>query len=428
MSFRKLLERYQRGEATPEEARKVEEELEKFSALNDYEYQQLEDFISERGEIPGNPVDKTNAAHQQSDELFVKKIKKEIKHYFVKVGITAGCIALVVALFTMFAMPRIVSAFYYDPGKIIKSGSKTSEGETDQMSLDMAVYSELCMPQTPRNSVTSEPEGYGKYQIKISNDIWYGDEKPQITGGRIVRGKLTLYDENTLKPLNGWNAFAWYQRESTQIPLTKQDQIEQKQWKKENPGEEGGLVHGRIEREYNEDSLKQLEDGKTYYAYVTLNNMMPYEEFYEFYQKQDPPLPGGWCAVKTMDAGEDGRSFETANLGFHMETGNNSSFNWDRDKYPNLFASMQDTKGAHSEKIAAAHFLDLMGYLQDQEDFLDMMAEDGTGDDLKSRLQQAESYVKEHGITVYGFAARVTKEQALKLIKQEEVYTVDVEN
>ena len=426
MSFKELLERYQKGEATPEEAHKVEEELEKFSAINDYAYQQLEDFIGESEETAEGVSEKSVKAEKEPDELFVKKIKKEIKRYFLKVGITAGCIALVVSLFTMLAMPRIVSAFYYDPGKSVKADSKESQRETNQMSLDMAVYSELYMPQTPRNCVTSQQEGYGKYQIKITSDVWYGDDEPQVTGGRIVRGKLTLYDNNALKPLSGVNFFGWYQRESAEIPLTQQDRSEQKQWKKENPGEEGNLVHGRIEREYNEDHLKQLDDRKYYCAYVTLNEMMSYEDFCKFYEKQE--LLGGWCAVKNMESGDDGTYFEPANLGFSLDPSSNSLLNWDQEAYPNLFSSTRDTKGVYSEEAAKAHFLDLLSYMRQQEDFLDLMDEDAAENGLRNRLEQTESYVKEHGITVYGFVARMTKAQAQKLLEQEEVYTVDVGN
>lgn len=86
----------------------------------------------------------------------------------------------------------------------------------------------------------------------------------------------------------------------------------------------------------SKDAIAEYNDNDWYLAYVSINDIVDYRDFIEWYQKlsDDKELEWGelWCAVHTEDA--DGYCVEP-NIGF-CPYPSGMSMNWDREKYPYL--------------------------------------------------------------------------------------------
>ena len=428
MNFKELLTGYREGSLSDDEKRMVEEELEKFDAINEFQCEQIERLVE------ANESEESESKNfKQDQEDFSEKIRAEIRKAFIKTGIIIGCAVIAMVLFIVLALPTVVSGFYYDPGKsVVKSGASDEEIEVNRMSLDIAVYTELRLPEVRRNYVAVDKNGYGNYDIRITKDVWFEGEDTGDISGKVVRNKLKLYNTSALS-LMPQNEFAWYQRESTEVPLTEQDKQEAREWAEENPEQDGSIVHGAVERDGSREIIDGLEDNKNYYAYITLNEMMDYEDFYRYYSTHEN-LSDGWCAVKTEDI-EDEESFFPDNVGFVFDASSGTMMDWDREKYPNLFLydySKEDVDGESRETKASdssavkAHFTDMLEYMSEQSEFTEMMEGDRTDSPYSEELERIKNYVEKEGIRVYGFVARADKQTLSELLDESEIYSIDV--
>lgn len=427
MTYRELLELYKQGKLEEKKRKEVEEEIEKQEAISDY-------LFREEG-IPGLDELENMSAYPESGEeddmeaRFVKMVNSSIRRAFLKMGAAVGAVVLAVVLAVIFILPKAVSVFYYDPGKVVaKTALGDSVNTTNQMSRDMAVYTELLVPGYGRDNVIVDDRGYGNYDICISQSISYGQNFSRRfynVSGKIEKGKLTLYDTNYFVPMAG-NQFDWFQRENADLSLRELDEKEKQDMEL---GENEYLVHGAALKEDMKENLAKMNDNEYYLAYITLNEMMEYEDFIKFYQQQED-LGYGWCAVKVNDSADfpDGQSFRPENLGFYCDLVFGTSCGWDKEKYSNLllWENMEEgsfqkcEKGLQKEAFVKEHFISLLRYMADQKAFCKMMNAD-------QDFSGAAEYVEKNGVKVYGFAAVVDKEALMKLSEMEEVYVIDAE-
>ena len=392
---------------------------------------------------------KTNSQEQK----FTLEIQKAIRKAFLKMGVTVGVIVLAVMLFVVFALPKVVDNMYYNPGKMVAEN-------TNQMSLDMAVYSELFLPGYNRDTVTVNAHGYGKYDINIAQNVSLNGRMTNVSG-KIEKGELYLYNNNILRRPVG-NCFAWFQ-----FPMGKGTRLS------DVYGEDSDIMSASGSVRQSNEALQQLSDNEKYVAYVTLDKMMPYEEFMAYLKKigADETLGQIWCAVctenavldsnntqsgdqseentdkksivqedtasNTIDADSDqelyANMFRESNMGFNYSFSSSTALNWDREKYPDLLLwdesvfSSEDgfqkrTEQLSDEKAMQTHFTSMLRYLADQKDFTSMMeAEMGDAE----QLEQAAHYVEKNGLIIYGFACVADKETLLELNEQQDIFLID---
>ena len=472
MTFREMLEKYKDGTLAEEERAALEREIEKYEAISDYlmETEEIPELAEVFGELDegvdngksdsrnqndrkrnsrnqndgkrnsGNQNDgnqngwKQDHTGKREDVQFVAVVNRSIRRAFRRLASAVLALTLAVVLFLQFCLPRIVSSFYYDPSKDAGAGQ-------NQMSMDLAVYSELFWPGRIRTQVNAESKGYGKYDISIPQTVSYNRSFTNVSG-EIVRGKLKLYDTNVLKAPTG-NCFAWFQAiGDLSRPLTEI-------WGDDDTVEIYNVCAAGT-RQQARETLESLSDTEKYIGCVSLNRMMDYEEFMEWLDGQEE-LGNVWCAVKTNDpaefideeTGSTEQIFRADNIGFVCDPAQSTAFIWDEERYPELFlwntplteeSGITGEKGSgwreaekklKTEENARQHFISLLTYMADQEEFLDMMQ---TGEGQREELLFAADYVRENGVTVYGFAAVMDKETALKLEEMEEVYEIYIED
>ena len=95
-----------------------------------------------------------------------------------------------------------------------------------------------------------------------------------------------------------------------------------------------------------------------------------------------------------------------------------------QDVFVNALMSLSDSDEASykREDVATKHFISMLNYMSDNEKFCRMMKTDENGFDPQSAVE----YVKDNGLTIYGFVTRADKDKLLELLNRDEIYTVYV--
>ena len=434
MTYRELLHLYKQGKLDTEKKKQVEAEIEKQDAISEFLYEEGEipDFSDlEKGEDCFNNLDDKNQKAEWQDskidgniekrqgnlqskreddfnEQFIKEIRHSIRKAFIKMGTIVGTVVLLLVFCAVFILPKAVSKFYYDPNE----AAGAYEGMiTTRMSLDLSVYSELFLPGNYRDQVNAVSRGYGEYDIVIPQTYtWTG--KFTSVSGRLVRGKLTLYDNNIL----GRPALMFY------LPG---DENAWEAWETDENGKETKVDTEARKQEsiqYSKEEISGYNDNDWYTAFVSINELMDYKDFIDWFEKLSDKkgLEWGnlWCAVHTEE--EEGYCSEP-NIGF-CPYASGSGMSWDKEKYPYL--SLLDNTDAYNEAEVTdadamqTHFTSMLSYIQDHDDILSMM---GQSNDYPEDYQNMIDYVKKNGLKIHGFAISTKKKTLLELYKEDVV-------
>ncbi len=391
MTYRKLLELYKEGKLDENRRKEVESEIEKQDAISEY--------LFEESKIPLlDELDEAETASEtEAHEKFISYVQKSIRRAFIKAGIITGTAVLAVVLLVIFVLPDFVSLFYYSPAKIIEE-----EYSINQMTLDMAVYTDMFMPGNYRDAVIAEDLGYGKYRIKIWQHQFV-DGKFENVDGIIERNRLILYDSDSLK-LPNFNIFVPGRERMNSLAVD---------------GETGELLGLNGTKAQADKAIEELDESKYYKVYVTFKDMMEYEKFYSWYEEADISGYYLWCAVGACN---DEGMIISPNMGFNIMPGG-TCFRWDKEKYPYL--SLTDLDGVVEDtgngEIMKTHFISMLSYLRDNDDIVKMM---NTGDvDFDSIIESVEK----DGLNIYGFFVAAQKEDILKLREQQEISYIATE-
>lgn len=420
MTFRERLEQYKQGGLDEAARRELEEAIDREDAILEY--------LSEREEIPA--LDDAGEAGPPRDEAlearFSAELSRRIRRAFTRLGLCVGAVLLALLLLTQFVLPHVVDWFYYDPGQIVAKLREEHEepqgvaylidAQTNRMSLDMAVYSELFLPGAYRENVEVMDRGYGEYDIVIVQNVGPTGLRLTDVAGHISKGRLMLYDANLFKPPVA-NALEW----GINMPDPARSLTEQI---RRPETDENGVTtcYAMGIAGYPEDArayLETLPDGQLYQGFVSLDRPMDYDSFYALLQREE--TGSVWCAVQLSE-----RPGYAVNWGFCTDYGNGGNLLcWDQNRYPLLkrppFATGEDLLTLKTGEQARQHLESLLRYWGDQKRFRAMM-----GDNAEDPAELLR-YLEEHGVWVYGFSLTADKETLLRLQDCPEVYSVAAE-
>lgn len=404
MTYRDLLKLYKTGALDEEKRREIEADIEKQDAISEYLFE--EDTVPGLEDFPVNPLATNSltpdaASSTQDEAAFLKTIRQTIRKTFLKMGIIVGTVVLAVTLFVIFALPHLVSRFYYNPGEVV--GAVTEWRNTDRMSLDIAVYTELFVPGYYRDTVISTDRGYGEYDIRI-NQTASVDGLFTNVSGVIKRNELILYDTNYLK-LPSSNVFL--RTESTPgLPLSTI------------------VIDGTVSPmgasgapEYAMKKLQNLNEDSYYLAYVTLEHLTDYDDFISWFQEKELLWGSVWCSVYAEDKHN---SMLLSNIGFSPYLSGSDMY-YDEERYPYLRLNGSDAYSMTSEDMKT-HFLSMLRYMRDNETFLEMITTaQGYGNPMNRAFDAMIQEIEDNGLWLNGFAMVAKKESILKLSEDEEV-------
>ena len=175
MRYHELIELYKAKELSEQERQRVEQDIERQEAISEYlferEEQEALEFGFDREESAQEEKDEhTDQKSDQKADEFTRRVNRAIRQAFIKMGAAVCAVTLVIVLLILFVLPEAVSMFYYDPGRIVGE-NEYGGGTTNQMSLDMAVYTELMVPGEYRYNVQVDDRGYGDYDITIYQNV-----------------------------------------------------------------------------------------------------------------------------------------------------------------------------------------------------------------------------------------------------------------
>lgn len=386
MKYSELLELYKTGKLPEEQAKKVEADIERHVAIGDYLFD--DEKIPELSDMFEDAEESKKVA---------KIVRDTVREAFIKLGVAVTAVILAIVLFIVFALPKVVDCFYYNPAKELGSF-------TEALSLDMAVYSELHMPTRFCEDAFVNSEGYGKYSLVLNP---YAIGYKGSVGGVINKNEITLYDPNFFdKPvLNNFDFYGlgmecgWYLTENSY--MTKEERLEV----------------------YKEN----LVDGEEYVIYVTLNEVMNYQEFVSTVEKLSvSPYWVGICAKNTDKNYSDKSYVSNYSTGFIYNT-SCRNLDFDKEKYPYLTQfSMAETVDIYSddpvpEDIMTTHVISMLEYMADQKQFCNVM------DLEKDNYLELATNIEEYGLNIYGYVDVVDKETVLRLLESDSVIYVTVE-
>lgn len=437
MRYHELIELYKAKELSEQERQRVEQDIERQEAISEYlferEEQEALEFGFDREESAQEEKDEhTDQKSDQKADEFTRRVNRAIRQAFIKMGAAVCAVTLVIVLLILFVLPEAVSMFYYDPGRIVGE-NEYGGGTTNQMSLDMAVYTELMVPGEYRYNVQVDDRGYGDYDITIYQNVSFTGTFTNVAG-RIERDNLQLYDVNQLRRPTG-NIFGWFQMEP-EDGKTLTELVES------GDGSSAYFFSAAGDRKQATETLNSLDENGLYYGYVTLDRLMPYEEYMTFMDEiinnDDLTVSDIWCAPITWREPatretDDIERLRLSNLGFYIDSGSGADVDWNREKYPDLVLwASGDESGSRRDEMeeqirdadrAAEHFAVMLDYMAEQEEFLEMMPDAET----PVNLSEAADYVRENGLTVYGFGCMANKETLLKINDMEGVYSIAAE-
>lgn len=131
MNYKELFEKYKNGIANEEEKRIVEEELEKYEAIEEY----LSQIIDEKS-VKAEDFDILEDNKEETSKL-IKDVKKRLR----KVGFTSAIIVIVFLIVVFYGLPEIIDLFYYDPTNVSSANSYyTADSVGNIYNTDFLIY------------------------------------------------------------------------------------------------------------------------------------------------------------------------------------------------------------------------------------------------------------------------------------------------
>lgn len=235
----------------------MEQALEAFEAINDYLSEQLEQLEEEPSLALSSQQDPL------SDTALLRMVKRSIRTAFLKLGAGVLAVTLAVVLFLQFGLSPLMDRLFYNPAAPLGEFS-------DQMSLDMAVYTNLRLPLGKRDTVNSTSLGYGRYSLTMPVSHYFSSmQKPATVAGELNRNRLTLFDVDALqKP--AINLFAAYGGENSWV----------------------------VDREYARELLENLEEGVYYKAYLSFEEDITFRSTKPLRSRSAFPAGSGFAPAR----------------------------------------------------------------------------------------------------------------------------------
>ena len=393
MTYREKLELYKQGKLPEPEREQVKHDIDRHEAIGEY----LLDEIELPGLDPASPL--PGSEEQQEDaQRLTSQINASIRKAFVKCGVIVGAAVLAIVLFSTLALPRIVDCFYYDPAKSV--GEPDENGyRSNRLSLELGVYSELCLPAAYREVAQVERRGFGRYDLILPNNYGGG-----TVVGSLERNRLTYYVPDSLL-MPAANVF-----------YPELADTECRAWELWKPS----MREARL-------MLNELPEGQNYVAYCTLDGVMSYSELIEWMTRHQVDVR--WAALCYKVPAEQaeyyrGASYCMCGIARHvgmMVRSSCSEQTFDAEKYPLLTAfSLNRTAEENwipSAEAAKRHVASMFRYVDDNPDFFNW---NGLITD-EHWYQNMARRVEEDGLLFYGFVTVGIKEELLRIADVEHI-------
>lgn len=372
MTYHELLERFKNDQLDKEQKKQVEADIEKHEAISDYLLEAADIPELEELSLTEPADDATLPKEAEQSEQFAKEIKAYITRAFAKAGIIVGACVLAIVLFVILALPKVMDWFYYNPAKVVDIDEYGIE--TNQISQDISIYSEMFLPGMYQDQVFCEPEGYGSYNIYLSGSYQSTfsfsspDSNTGSSAGKVVRNKLTLYNPTTLFE-SITSPYYLYQKD---VATLKGDTT---------------VTEGR--KIFNSMLAEELDDEHVYRVDITFNKVLSYNVV--GHQRLDDV----WYPLCWKNENGEFENVKEISIGFADHYGYSTKITESDDDY-------NDSNNFYRKTLAVSNMLQ---YINDNQTFSlfadahELLADAGLPKDYYAQIAQN---IEEHGLYVYG--------------------------
>lgn len=375
MKFEERLEKYQMGLLNDDDKAKIEEEIEKYKAIEVYlmneEPSDMANIIKSYKGTSDKKEYIPNSDTIDNEVLFSKKIQRNVNKRFFKMGIIIALILIFFYIATMYVLPNAISLFYYNPQH------HSDDTFYEDIYYDLKAITYLTEPGYESGFVNVEKQGYGKYKLLVfyKNLFTYEDE---LAEEYIIKN---AHFGTRIKDFYGFDK-----------PIS-QFYDNQTEFAKDR------FMYG--DKAENLSYLGKLSPVAYVATYVIFSEDISLIQLEEF-QREYPKLQFSWVNVKTNDENDTDKSY----LGFSPNV--NSSYG-DKilfDKFPyfqlNDWHYDQDafTQSYPWSVGYAEHFKALLSYVANRGSAIDQL-------DFEKRItssiaEKALEYINTNGISLQG--------------------------
>lgn len=368
MNYKDLFRRYRDGQANDEEKLIIEQEIERYEAV--------EEFLSEL--IDEEIYDGWNTSSSEHQEEETNKLKKSINKRLRKVVITSVLIVVALYIGIFHVVSPLVDSLYYNP-------IKATVGKSDNdISFDIYAISELNMPGISPSTVFVDKQGFGKYNVMYSyRDVFTGENynvNQIIKRGRIESSQRDLIlNSNMFQGIRYPNAY-----DDSYTEDRKQNVI---------------------------NHLNELNPVSYVSLGITFHNDLTMDELYKL-ELAYPEIEFEWAGIRT-DSSND-RNNQLIGIQLLNSNGGTALLGNEQilEKYPAFFildwlvnpVGTKDRSTAMEAQAYEQHYMSLLKYLIDREDAIDVLEyRPDKNEFYKSALEYAEDYgIQSYGVLVFG--------------------------
>lgn len=380
MSFKDLLDKYNNGNASEEEIKLIEEELDKHEAI--------EEYLSESYNI-GFEKDYLQVSTNNETTFVKRSVNKKLR----KVIIASVSIVFIILFATYFIFSPIVSSFYYNPSQ------KTVGKEQDDLYFDLRVFTELNLPGYAIGTVRSEKLGFGEYNIYFERLNLFNRQSKEIDAKIKRNFKIGNYQE--FFPFN----------------------IAEFRDRQPNPS---NVVEVQNEKVIN--YIKKLNPVSYVSSYIILKDDIGVKKFDELIQKYNDKISFNWAGVR--NASEDTSFKYLSGFNPNLNNGSTTEDSADKDKYPYLQLLDYLTSEIDSGKFNGSmtegytkHFTSLLKYMNDRQNAVRTLDYNSAKVDY---YKNSLIYVEKNGINIYSVLVYGEARELLEFLNNEKIKTIEI--
>lgn len=385
MKFKELMEKYENGTATEDEKKLVQQEIEKYEAIEEHLTGSLDmDFTSAHGDI------KKPEASMNLRKTMARRLRKE-----VVLAVSAAFLLVFGGSYVL--APAIASRLYYDP-------SRTTIGtQSPDLYFDLAARMELNNPgQSLISPVFIDRTGFGEYQIGYDTGHQFTGEEDRISytvrRGRTVGSIADFFVESGFKFLSIRSPEHF---DSPQLIASQKERV---------------LGH-----------IQQLSPVAYVSASLTFEEDLTMEQLHAL-ESAYPGLRIIWAGIRTSPPGESARNL----TGFRLDhdTSTPSMDKPDESRYPAFYFfewMLRNNPGSQPKSYwpegYRLHYTSLLRYMVDRVEAVDALELPEKSEYYKSALD----YVEEHGVKAFGVVVYGSAQSISELVEGESIRTLEVD-
>lgn len=377
MKYKDLLKKYKEGLVSEEEKLIVEQDIEKYEAIEEYLSNIIDDELVDLTEL--------TSIEKNTDETL--KLKKSVNKRLRKLVFSSVATVLTLLFAVFFVVSPFIDTLYYNPSKI-------SVGKADKdIDFDLKAITELNMPGYTVSTTHVERQRFGTYDIDYFYRNTFNNNDYNVSS-KIKRGEIYTTNKDILD-----SNFIFI---DVQIPIRERKYIEEQK--------EEVLNH-----------IKQLNPVSYVSAALTFENDLTMEELYNLESKYSK-VRFIWAGIRTDSSDKetmDSIGIQLNGDGVHLDDDIEEKYK----AFTILKWLVNPVGSSNSDKPLKAqayelHYKSLLQYVIDREEAVNVIERRPWKNEF---YQSALKYAEDYGVKTYGVLVYAEARDLIELVENEKI-------